>query len=38
MSMVQIYVRLILEGRRTLETIPETIREQVAEALNEGAE
>jgi len=32
-AMIPIYVRLIREGRRTLEQVPETIRADVAAAL-----
>lgn len=36
---VQVYVRLIQEGRRTLESVPEQIRADVQAALEaEGAE
>lgn len=40
MSIVLVYVRLIREGRRTLESVPEPIRAEVAAALaaEEGAE
>jgi len=38
MTIVQVYVRLIREGRRTLESVPEPIRAEVAAALQEGAE
>jgi len=39
-AIVMIYVRLIREGRRTLDSVPETIREEVQQALeneNEGS-
>ncbi|WP_254639364.1 CD1375 family protein [Cohnella sp. GbtcB17] len=36
--MVQVYVRLIQEGRRTLESVPENLREEVEKELNQGAE
>ena len=37
LSIVQVYVRLIREGRRTLESVPEQIRAEVQAALeNEG--
>ena len=35
-AMIPIYVRLIREGRRTLEQVPEVIREQVRQALEEA--
>ncbi|MBB6670293.1 CD1375 family protein [Cohnella nanjingensis] len=35
---VQVYVRLIREGRRTLDSVPEPVRPEVEAALNEGAE
>lgn len=34
--MVWIYVSLIKKGLRTLEEVPETIRQEVADALNNG--
>ena len=39
-AIVMIYVRLIREGRRTLDSVPETIQAEVAAALaaEEGAE
>lgn len=37
-SIIQVYVQLIKEGRRTLESVPEQIRAEVAAALEaEGA-
>ena len=39
LSIVQVYVRLIREGRRTIESVPEQIRAEVQAALEaEGAE
>lgn len=35
-AMIPIYVRLIREGRRTLEQVPEVIRDQVRQALEEA--
>lgn len=38
-NIIQVYVRLIKEGRRTLESVPEQIRAEVAKELKaEGAE
>ena len=33
--MVQVYVKLILSGRRTVDQVPLSIREEVAQALND---
>ena len=33
--MVQVYVKLILNGRRTIEQVPSSIREEVIRALTE---
>ena len=34
--MVQVYVSLIKKGKKTLEQVPEVIREDVRKALEEG--
>lgn len=34
--MVQVYVSLIKKGKKTLEQVPEVIREEVRKALEEG--
>ncbi|GGF88581.1 CD1375 family protein [Paenibacillus abyssi] len=36
MSIVQIYARLIAEGRRTLDSVPANIRAEVEAAINSG--
>lgn len=36
--MVQVYVRLVQEGRRTLDSVPVNLREDVEKELNKGAE
>ncbi len=35
--MVKVYVELIKKGKRTIEQVPETIREEVRKALEEEA-
>lgn len=37
-AMVQVYVKLVQAGRRTLESVPDNLRDLVEQALNESME